>query len=66
MAIDPIYGIEQRTLLSLLENVIGPAGIGMVLDIDLVVTEVGFPPKLSDHFRKLWKRPMMLRPIMQW
>jgi hypothetical protein len=40
----------------LLENVISPAGIGSVLDIDLVVAEVGFPPLFLNDRRELGKR----------
>jgi hypothetical protein len=52
VAVKPIYGVKQRPLLALLENVICPTGVGLVLDIDLVIPEVRFPPLLADYCRE--------------
>lgn len=52
VAVEPIYGIKQRRFLTLFENVIRPAGVGLVLDIDLVIPEVGFSPLLADYCRE--------------
>ena len=41
ITIIPVYGVKERALLPLLENVIGPAGVRLILNIDLMITEIG-------------------------
>jgi len=49
LAIGPIYGVKQRDLLPLLEDVVSPTDIGLILDVDLVIAEIGFPPLLTNN-----------------
>lgn len=53
--VSPIYGVKQRTLLPLLENVISPSSIGLILDVDLVIAEIGLPPLFANDRRELGK-----------
>ena len=59
VAIRPIYRIEQRGFLPLLENVISPASIGLILDIDLVISEIGLPPLLAYDSFELRERAVV-------
>src|ERR1700676_3264618 len=59
MAVVPVYGIEQRMLLTLLEDVVGPTSIRSVLYIYVAIAELCFLPLLSDDCAKPVKRTVI-------
>src|SRR5665647_2129894 len=72
MAVVPVYGVQKRCLLSGFEHVIGPAGIGCILYVDLAIAKVrsqplvgyGFLERLGRTIRRAVNHCVIMQPAI--
>ena len=62
MAICPVYGIKQRAFLPRLQHIVGPAFIGLTLDVYLVIAEVSLRPLIPNDRTETFEGAV-IRPI---
>jgi hypothetical protein len=62
VAICPVYGIKQRAFLPLLQHIVGPAFVGLTLDVYLVIAEVSPRPLIANDRTETFERAVT-RPI---
>jgi hypothetical protein len=62
VAICPIYGIKQRAFLPLLQHIVGPAFVGLALDVYLVIAEASPRPLIANDRTETFERAV-IKPI---
>lgn len=59
VAICPVYGIKQRAFLPLLQHIVGPALVGLALDVYLVIAEVSPRPLIANDRAEPFERAVI-------